>query len=125
MEPIKCRAWDPVTQQMITEKNSGLSSPQIYTRYDNVMLWTTQVDREGNEIYFGDYVQLPDTNPNVLFEVVWERCGYSLKMVNGISYDQDMNKTFFRLPLTEYLLGVQVIGNKYQNSNLIENESDN
>ena len=93
MREIKFRAWDKVSKKML--KCTGIVYPEDIERQNLVLMqYTGLSDKNGKEIYEGDIVKTDVGNR----EVKWLSVGWSLLLKND----------------------VEIIGNIFENSNLLK-----
>ena len=124
MNKIKFRAWSFRESGMITEENSGLSSPEIYSQYGVIMQYAGFRDKKKNEIYDGDIlrVQLPMGGlwGNVQREKVGKvefkknHCGFIVKWKQ-----YSMGQNYVKLDC-DIALEAELLGNIFENPELLE-----
>ena len=123
MREIKFRAWDKVCREMFynSELANGdmmvicldgeiqLSDDDTYKPDDFILMqYTGLKDKNGKEIYERDITKDPDGNA---FEVIWNKGAASFEL---------QNKTSHFLFVQRYIDMFEVIGNTYENPDLLE-----
>ena len=108
----KFRAWDKKRKKMIDF--SWFLDNEVCEMFDNedliVMQYTRLQDKNGKEIYEGDIIREDDDNLVVYFDE--EALAYALKL----------KSKFYMGTLGSYLPSyIEVIGNIYENKNLLNN----
>lgn len=129
MTNIKFRAWDNTKKEMIPcihifingvgnvweNKRKGMedSDELVIAKNLKIMQFTGLHDKGGKEIFEGDIITMPHLNNDGTGPVIWdekmERWAYCKK--NGDLYSFSL------------AYGVEVIGNIYENANLLEGET--
>jgi len=125
---IKFRAWRTDEKYMVTSDvgaltalrncygNKGLAEQAGFSNIDNqpntdkfiLMQYTGLKDKNGKEIYEGDITKDPDGNA---FEVIWNKGAASFEL---------QNKTSHFLFVQRYIDMFEVIGNIYENPELLK-----
>ena len=124
MREIKFRAWLKKENKMVEVKSLHLGTRKIIYGYSEtsqcygnkscsfddieLMQCTDIKDRNGKEIYEGDIFHCGDTK--ILYIVVWNDNGFEGKQVKSSSY----------CGLEYWKNKIEVIGNIYENSELLE-----
>ena len=128
MREIKFRAWRTDEKYMVTSDvgaltalrncygNKGLAEQAGFSNIDNqpnpdkfiLMQYTGLKDKNGKEIYEGDITKDPDGNA---FEVIWNKGAASFEL---------QNKTSHFLFVQRYIDMFEVIGNIYENPELLK-----
>lgn len=129
MREIKFRAWDPVDNRMLPVENINFREKYISLNEGdnsitdtfemfNLMQYTGLKDRNGVEIYESDIVK---TCEGRLKQVIWQGNGFKfLYKFNIRGYNE---KTILDLGDTSNKRwGIKVIGNVYENPELLEVE---
>jgi len=132
VEIIDCKAWDKKEQKMIPDftNYAGWKARQ---NMENVwrndryvkLLYTGLDDCNGNKIYDGDIIKViqvrDDSFREFITDIAWEDCAFVAK-----DYEKDYYDTFLGawvepdVPLVE----LKIIGNKYENPELLEEDND-
>jgi uncharacterized phage protein (TIGR01671 family) len=120
MKEIKFRAWDKIHNKMAKVYTLGLSGieystisvgNELYSGCDlnniEIMQYIGLKDKNGKEIYEGDIISNYD---NHYFLVIFYQGSFLLK--------HDFFKTF----KPDNWEGLEIIGNKFENSDLLENK---
>ena len=131
MRIIKFRAWDELNQEMVYEKtgifSGGKSSWEILKLYENVMQFTGLHDKNGKEIYEGDIIlfqkfsnwdddSMKRHKATVIFKegcFMWEILEFGKK---SVTYYANATEP---LRNTNSIWGLEVIGNIYENQELL------
>nr|DAW48761.1 MAG TPA: YopX protein [Caudoviricetes sp.] len=131
MREIKFRAWDKndkrifIDPQMIDFYNKKIGYMQYQTEYmsdtsysipvgfeefeySELMEWTGLYDKNGEEIYEGDIFHIG--SKKILYVVEWIDCGLKGRQIKNISW----------IGLDYWKDDIEVIGNIYENPELIE-----
>ena len=128
MREIKFRAWRTDGKYMVTSDvgaltalrncygNKGLAEQAGFSNIDNqpnpdkfiLMQYTGLKDKNGKEIYERDIIKDPDGNA---FEVIWNKGAASFEL---------QNKTSHFLFVQRYIDMFEVIGNIYENPELLK-----
>lgn len=130
---IKFRAWNHEDKEMLADIHDGMMI-QMNTGelgfYDDdgnfqpcrysLMQFTGQKDKESNEIYDGDIINIHAGNPYDVIEgnhiVKWDLTGWYIERCDGVDYtDVD----FGDLALYNFTKASDRIGNIYENPELI------
>lgn len=127
MRNIKFRCWDIYNKEMldVEELNYEYGEPAIRTNMYNdyfgpkemiLMQYTGLKDKNGKEIYEEDIVKV---NDEIIVKVIWDNnyLGYFLYANEENSIDSFENG---EQPLYDYFGSIEVIGNIYENKELLE-----
>lgn len=116
---IKFRAWYKkdgrmidlykITPLILNESIDGLFIP--FGEDYELMQSTGLKDKNGKEIYEGDIVKLEGWNPSIC-EVTFDRGGFCIRFGEDDGYYPDI----------KYVEGNEIIGNIYENSELLNNK---
>lgn len=129
MREIKFRAWDLKTKTMHTVENINFCgretvtvqyNPVKKTCLDSVLLmqYTGAKDKNGVEIYEGDIIQHQSGKYGTDFEIKWSPilCGFTAMQIESGHPSPQLNQgtmSYF-----------EVVGNIYENPELVSNEAD-
>lgn len=134
MRDIKFRAWDKRARQMYQVKNLGVGKEgwtrtaenydeqpetgynKFYPSEVEVMQYTGLKDKKGKEIYEGDIVKVFSDKRWITGKIIYEHSEFLVDVMNN----KDLN--FGRVGIIEKF--IEVIGNIYDNPDLLEKASD-
>lgn len=136
MREIKFRAWDSSIRRMLYQTNMEYFDDMIAFRINLDMLgdaqeiiimqYTGLIDKNGKEIYEGDIIDIHQTvNGCNLFVVIWSDIGFSVRyLIDGevsreYEYEYDI-KELLEVNVNKYDKEIEVIGNIYDNPELLE-----
>ena len=109
MREIKFRVWDKYKNQLYICDDIYFAQEPLNEAFKldefAFMQYTGLTDADGKEIYEGDIVVEGYKGKYGTYEVKWNKIGFNLGSEDGRDYE--------------------VIGNIYENSNLLESENDN
>ena len=120
MKEIKFRAWNILTKTMIDLKKVtrfalNIDTDGLFIPFSGmpVMQFTGLQDSEGKDIYEGDVVEKESEFGPIRRKVIWyqETCQFQLQSINT-------NRCFTLCP--EVLEQIKIIGNIYENSEILE-----
>lgn len=119
----KFRAWDKITEEMITPISPLHTGDYLCDKNMIVMQYTGMKDKNGKEIYFGDILQTTSDDPDT---DMWEAddWGYAICKENGEElgvvfenwYPTNDEESVFNWKY------IEIIGNIYEHSHLLENK---
>lgn len=114
---IKFRAWEPSTKSMhydlsfYSDNGGAIMSKERPLIGGMLLQFTGLKDRNGKEIYQGDFIQnvTDDGKRLSIFEIRWQQssCGFVKEREDGHTFTLEISKYF------------EVIGNIYENPELI------
>ena len=119
MRKIKFRAWDKENEKMMKVSSLHLENKEISVkengtfhlfRMQDLMQYTGIKDKNGKEIYEGDIVILNDAEEE-------NRCIVKYKYGSYILVDGDLREDLSNVESDKFL---EVVGNIYENKNLLE-----
>jgi uncharacterized phage protein (TIGR01671 family) len=126
MRTNKFRAWDKIHNKMSNSFTllSAINQDQAFVNPENFdyVQYTGLKDKNGVEIYEGYICEITGVNYRYMFEIVWDEqvAGFSFEQVMyGLS---DMEFMPDYLDWVEKLYRIQVIGNIYENPELLEDK---
>ena len=129
MREIKFRAWDLKTKTMHTVENINFCGRETVTvQYnpvkkiclDSVLLmqYTGAKDKNGVEIYEGDIIRHQSGKYGTDFEIKWSPilCGFTAMQIESGHPSPQLNQGT--------MCYFEVVGNIYENPELVSNEAD-
>lgn len=132
MKGIKYRAWDKVSgimrdvlgisfyhESISVDRGDGTYFANHASNFE-LMQYTGLKDKNGTEIYEGDIVE--NASKDLKFQVVYEAPSFNRKWIDNTSkrYREHLTEP---LAWNTYMI-CEVIGNIYENSELLEADSD-
>ena len=128
MREFKFRAWDSYHEEMIDwEQYKDELVVNDFKEHGKgplvIMQYTGLKDKNGTDIYEGDYIEMPDSN--YIWTVGFINNGFKVRALIEKSYRGGKYKepvTFELINTDDARWGVEVIGNIYENPELIEEE---
>lgn len=105
--------WDGVDASSVELINCELNSEINRSEYE-FMQYTGLKDKNGVEIYEGDIVKAYCHGEYVIGKIIYEHCGFTINVMNNEELE------YGRIIILETF--VEVIGNIYDNPELIEKE---
>ena len=136
MREIKFRAWEPYQRelhyfdnlkasndQFIAENLLSLMANKHYLGEDLLMQYTGLKDKNGVEIYEMDIVRINTLN-EMIAEVTFENGAFGYLQKNNSFWHPKWNEHIVAKELIKNKLTVEVIGNIYQNPELLEKEQE-
>lgn len=128
MREIKLRAWEKNLKAMISVDSIDFKARLInmesaWRMFEEIelMQYTGLKDKNGVEIYEGDIVQ-PSNRAKDRFVIVWKDSGFQRKYTFIRKYDGEEWEETTHLPI--YPSGHVVIGNIYENPELLEESAE-
>jgi len=109
MRIIKFRSWDARTQQMGIP--DGIANDIDGDRFQ-VMQYTGLKDKNGNEIYEGDYLK---TDKGIICRVYWSKGGACFMVSYDNQWSTRLGKKIYKT-LRQFHKRSEVVGNIYENS---------
>lgn len=129
MEVLKFRAWDLIGKRMLQWGDiMNLPAWEIFPGPEQrafiVMQYTGLKDMNGKEIYEGDIIDIHQTvNGCNLFVITWGDVGISARYLIDSEmlreYEYDI-KELLEVNIGKYEKSVEVVGNIYENDELLE-----
>lgn len=128
MRVPKFRAWDKLRKIMLPVGDLDTSYKLVYLEEDNgyrcemdfdeieLMQFTELKDKNGMEIYEGDIVKYKSSYKTFTEEVAYNN---NLGGFGVMDVDADIIFTFGELPKDIYLSSLEVVGNVYENPELL------
>ena len=116
MREIKFRAWDKLNKEMFNVESINFQERQVYRdtvsyrEFNDIefMQYTGLKDKNNKEIYEGDIFHIG--SKKILYVVEWIDCGLKGRQIKNISW----------IGLDYWKDDIEVIGNIYENPELIE-----
>jgi uncharacterized phage protein (TIGR01671 family) len=118
---IKFRDWDPETKEM-RYFDLDEYDREVHNAYGNIMQYTGLKDKNGNDIYEGDIVDLSHQCWNYKFEIKYDE-KLACFTLESLEKFKGTRKPFLYI-LKEQSLTYKVIGNIYENPELLGGEND-
>ena len=113
---IKFRAWDNINKKMVEDiyDHTFYKSLNDCLKNSFVMQYTGLKDKNGKEIYEGDIILFPHRRKFAKGQVVFYNSGYK------IQYQEPCFDKFISLFVNIYEFELEVIGNIYENPELLK-----
>ena len=114
---IKFRAWKIDEKRMVSldqkEQEDWCSSDLLQDDNWKVMQYTGKTDKKGKEVWEGDIVNAECFGKHGICEVVWSKHQAAFKLLHN------KKNYYWGMPICDDDESVEVIGNIYQNPELI------
>lgn len=136
--PVEFRAWDKENKWMIYDDDQSVADKygtgtgqtihntvwRIGKFYKTLMQYTGLKDKNGKRIYHSDIVRINNFEPEFKYDNEIKNC--NIFTIEWNKYTWAFNNNLIYMPLTDYsskdgeLYDIEVIGNIYENSILLE-----
>jgi hypothetical protein len=118
---IKFRDWDPETKEMRYFDLDGYDR-EVHNAYGNIMQYTGLKDKNGKKIYENDLLQYDGYN----FRLINKEKIYQIRYDDNLAqyYAYNLENSFDTFLVVRAWKESKIIGNIYQNPELLEAEID-
>ena len=117
MREIKFRAWDKSGEYMVEPFRIQNIGAVLNWKDLELMQYTGLKDRNGKEVYEGDIVGVDEA----VCEVIWGSCCFMIRWPSTPTEEEVVE----RLSNLLYTFGFEVIGNIYENPELVKEVKPN
>ena len=124
MREIKFRVWDSSESKMLSwedmNSHSDIWNLDYWFEDNNLILmqYTGLKDKNGKECYFNDFVKLK--NDDRIYQVVQDDFG--IPLFTDFNAGMDINFSDYFIGMNRRANDFEIIGNIYENSELLESE---